>query len=409
MKPRSCPTSTTVAQPRNSASDTERCRHRRARWDRRPGRPLARPQQRLRLVATRQPNRAGEAAQDHRVRRRLGDERDARQRRQALVEAGARGGVVERGDEVGLDATVEQRAKRRLRGDDDDLLPHRRVRQEVRVPRQRRTRRDAHGGPPRGGVLQRLGRRARRVDGQVLREVPAGPLRMHHRGREVRPGRGGHRRHVGAEAMHGVGVQPPGHRVRHQPRPLRERNGVRIEPRSSAPPGPPPARRATATGRSARPSRRPPAAPPRAGRGPARTRPPGRCPAAAAAPPPPRAQARAPAAPPSPPRGRRARPATSWLRLGGRSGSRARPCRSVSTASPPAARPARAPTPGRPAPPPPAPRRTAGASPGAPPGSPPTPSRCPRAQRSSGRRARAASAGYRKPAAAAVKGEDSSA
>ena len=115
----------------------------------------------------------------------LGDEGDVRQRRQVFVEARGDGGVVDRGDEVGADASVEQRAQRGLHGDDDALASDVGVEQEVDVFGEGRAGGDADGGGIFRGGGEGVGGVAGGVVGEVVRDVVDGARGVVEGGRDV--------------------------------------------------------------------------------------------------------------------------------------------------------------------------------------------------------------------------------
>ena len=80
----------------------------------------------------------GKLAQYGRMGHGLGHHRDVGKPGQPLVEPGGDEAEIERRDEVGPNAAIEQGPKRRLGTDDHDIRSDPRIRQLVHVPRQAR-------------------------------------------------------------------------------------------------------------------------------------------------------------------------------------------------------------------------------------------------------------------------------
>ena len=137
--------------------------------------------------------------------------------------------VVEGGNEVGLDPAVEQRLERGLGGDDDDLVAHVRVGEQVDVLGQARAGCHTHGGVPGGGFVEGVGALAGGVVGQVQREVAAGARGVDERGDDVGTAES---QDVGdelAELIELVGVELAGWGVGDEDGALGEHGGEAVE------------------------------------------------------------------------------------------------------------------------------------------------------------------------------------
>ena len=142
--------------------------------------------------AVRHPNWPGKAVHDRGISERLGHQGDVWQFTQSLIEATRDLVVVQRRDEIRLQPALQQRLERCLGTDEDDVVPHLRVAQQVHVPRQARPGPHAHGGKPGRGAVQCIGRGAADVVSQIVRQVPAGAGGVHERRGDIRAAEGRH-------------------------------------------------------------------------------------------------------------------------------------------------------------------------------------------------------------------------